>query len=293
MNGHRLLAECQLQSGDIVHFADLEFHVGERRLPSQEKMYAATVPVTKGDFDSGKYREFREMLATKTVEIVFQPLVKLNDLSILGYESLGRGVIDNEVITAPQLFVMAETVGLPAQLSRLLREKGTEVAEGFSADTQIFVNTHPAELKDVSTLLDSLTQLRQHYAHRPIVLEIHESAATGPVDLQQLRDRLVELNINVAFDDFGVGQARLVELSEAAPQYLKFDASLIHNIHRASKKRCEMLKTLVHMAIDLDIIAVAEGIEKQAEADLCKDLGFEYGQGFLFGYPLAIEDIDR
>jgi len=291
VNGQRIESEQVLHPGDIVHFADLEFRLDERQLGSQENMFAETLPITKDDLQSGKYREFRDMLASRKLQVVFQPLVNLQNASLLGYESLGRGLLDGHSILAQDLFAMAETLGIPAELSRLLREQGASTATLFANELPIFVNTHPAELNDFESLIASLQQLRENFPLRHIVLEIHESAVTDLEKLQLLRIRLKELNMGIAFDDFGVGQARLIELSDAAPHYLKFDESLIRNIHRASKQRRDLVKTLVHLALSMNIIPIAEGIEKQQEAEICQELGFIYGQGFHLGRPVPVEEL--
>lgn len=95
--------------------------------------------------------------------------------------------------------------------------------------------------------------------------------------------------MSLAFDDFGAGQARLTELVEVHPEYLKFDMSLIRSIDQAPKDKVQMVRSLVHMAADLGIIPLAEGVETQGERDACVDIGFQLGQGYLFGKPVPIK----
>ncbi len=100
-----------------------------------------------------------------------------------------------------------------------------------------------------------------------------------------LRDQLNDLDIKLAYDDFGQGEARIVYLAEVPPDFLKFDISLITNIDKASDKRQQMLGALVQMVKDLGITTLAEGIETPAEATVCETLGIELGQGYFFGRP--------
>ena len=118
-----------------------------------------------------------------------------------------------------------------------------------------------------------------------LVLEIHEKSVTDPLRLQSLYSAMQDLDIGLAYDDFGAGQARLAELIEAHPDYVKFDISLIRKINTADEKRRRMTETLVRMVRDLDIRSLAEGIETAEEAEACKDVGFELAQGFYFGRP--------
>jgi EAL domain-containing protein (putative c-di-GMP-specific phosphodiesterase class I) len=130
--------------------------------------------------------------------------------------------------------------------------------------------------------------LRQLNTRQSLTLEIHEAAVAKPALMKELRNELRQLNIGLAFDDFGAGQARLAELFEVVPDYLKFDMSLIRNIHEASAEQIEMVKSLVHMVRHMNIVPLAEGVESTAERDVCMELGFELAQGYLFGKPVPL-----
>ena len=93
-----------------------------------------------------------------------------------------------------------------------------EIANRFPNDLNIFVNTHPAELADAN-LKESLQEMRRANPGRRITLEIHEGAITSANMIRELRAVLNDLRIELAFDDFGAGQARLVELGEVRPDY--------------------------------------------------------------------------
>jgi EAL domain-containing protein (putative c-di-GMP-specific phosphodiesterase class I) len=67
------------------------------------------------------------------------------------------------------------------------------------------------------------------------------------------------------------------------PDYLKFDIELVHEIDHASPERQKMLASLVGIVRDLGIASLAEGVETQAEHDICRQMGFDFGQGFLYG----------
>ena len=98
-----------------------------------------------------------------------------------------------------------------------------------------------------------------------MTLEIHEAAVTKPALMKELRNELRQLNIGLAFDDFGAGQARLGELFDVLPDYLKFDMSLIRNIDKASVEQIEMVRSLVQMVRHMNIVPLAEGIESTSE----------------------------
>ena len=109
--------------------------------------------------------------------------------------------------------------------------------------------------------------------------------------MRELRASLTALDIQLAYDDFGAGQARLNELTEVPPDILKFDMILVHNIDKVSSDRQQMIAALVNMVRKLGITPLAEGVETAAEANMCIELGFELAQGYHFGRPVPMSKI--
>jgi EAL domain-containing protein (putative c-di-GMP-specific phosphodiesterase class I) len=136
----------------------------------------------------------------------------------------------------------------------------------------------------------SLRELRELAPDTQIVLEIHEGAVADIAQMRELHAALEAMNILLAYDDFGAGQARLVELVEVPPAYLKFDLKLVHDIHHATNERQRMLASLVQMVRDLGIAALAEGVETSEEHEICRQMGFQFAQGFYFGHPALPKD---
>ena len=118
-----------------------------------------------------------------------------------------------------------------------------------------------------------------------ITVEISEKAITDVKQMASLKSRLGEIDIELAYDDFGSGQARFLELAEVPPHVLKFDAVLVRDIHRRPKSLYKVVQTLVAMASDLGIQTLAEGIENAEEAEVCAQVGFRFAQGYHFGRP--------
>ena len=175
--------------------------------------------------------------------------------------------------------------GLEQTLSAAFRNKGVEEGADFPDNPALFINSHPAELNDSKALLTSLTELRVRHPQQNLTLEIHESAVADISALQSLSADLATLDIGIAFDDFGTGQARLLELTDVSPEFVKFDRVWVKNLHRATQRRLEMVETLTSMVTNMEIATIAEGIESEEEAEACRKLGFDYAQGYHFGRP--------
>ena len=84
---------------------------------------------------------------------------------------------------------------------------------------------------------------------------------TRPAQIAELRALLLERNIALAYDDFGAGQARLLQLAEAPPHYLKFDQRFISGLDQAPPAKRRLLQSLLSLARELLVKTVAEGIE--------------------------------
>ena len=163
------------------------------------------------------------------------------------------------------MFDTAAQLDRENDLSEASRVAGVTNSLDMPAEQTLFLNTHPTELQG-DRLIRSLEELREGAPHQSLSLEIHEAAVTDLSATAKLRRQLNDLNIELAYDDFCAGQARMLDLVEVPPDVLKFDISLIRNINNASPKRHTMVRTLVEMVRDFGISPLAEGIETSAEA---------------------------
>ena len=189
------------------------------------------------------------------------------------------------------MFQAASQLNLESELSRLCRKVGMEASAELEEPTEIFLNTHPTEMKDMAILRLSLQELRDSCPDAKITLEIHEAAVTSSIVMRDFKAVLDDLQIRLAYDDFGAGQARLIELIEVPPHVLKFDLGLIRGIDHAPPQQQQMLASLVRMVHDLGIFSLAEGMETEGEAETCQQLGFDLSQGFYYGAPLPVHEL--
>lgn len=284
LNGRRLDSEARLEEGDLLRFANQEFRLGRQQ--AVNPLGGQTISLSSEDFEPrllGQGRALEEMLRNREVLAFFQPLVSLPDQRVFGFEHLGRGRLEGEVTSPGKLFSIAEAVGLEARLNRLLREVGFEEAARLPPDCKLFINTHPRELEDVAALVASLESCRGVAPELDLVVEIHETAVTDLAVFRHLRQELGARGVDIAFDDFGTGQARLVELADATPRYLKFDVVWLSE--GAGARRGALLQSLLGLAKDLGIETVLEGVETADQAQKAGLYGFDYAQGYFYGRP--------
>jgi EAL domain-containing protein (putative c-di-GMP-specific phosphodiesterase class I) len=236
--------------------------------------------------------KMRQLIRHRHVIPHFQPLLRFSDAVEVGYEILGRIHADGLPSNPTELLELAKCLDCAAELSSLFREVGVAMGEHIPGTPLLFVNSCDFEINDTDHLLASMQRIRDIAPSGRIVLEINEKAAAETNNLVLIRDALKGMDMGLAFDDFGVGQTRLVELSNAPPDYLKFDISLIQKIHLAPKRLHQMVSTFIKASHDLGILTIAEGIECAEEARVCRDLGFDLGQGYFLGRPAAIDQLE-
>jgi EAL domain-containing protein (putative c-di-GMP-specific phosphodiesterase class I) len=284
LNGQPV-TNAQLHDGDVLHFGDVEFRLvqgGAEPSPRHDETSSL-----KGHW---RPREIRELLLERAVTTCFQPIVYLPFGHVAAYEALGRGRHPGLPEGAVRLFETAAQVGPEAQteLSRLFRRTAVEQARDRVEPPVLFLNTHPGELGQPG-LVESIEEIRAIAPDLRLVLEIHESGLALANVIRSLRARLSDLDVGLAYDDFGAGQARLFELAEAPPHYLKFDRVLIKGLDHAPESRQRLVAALVAAAHELLVQTVAEGVETAAEAEACVRAGFTHAQGYYFGRPAPMD----
>ena len=277
VNGRRV-SECVLSNADLVQFGDRVFRFGQ---PTVED-YGMTMEGGALPF-AAALLQFGDLMEGRGVLPHFQPIVSLPDGQIQGYEMLARSRFD-ELRSPAAMFDTAARLGQECALSELMREAGVKVAMTSSHCGNLFLNTHPREI-GTSRFTDSLALLRGMFPDIQLTIEIHEAAVTDVSMMRSLRAVLTEHRMGLAYDDFGAGQARIDELSEIPPDFLKFDIKLVRGLDQASETRKRMVGALVKLVADLGICPLAEGIETIGEAEICGELGFELAQGYFFGRP--------
>ena len=279
INGERINDEFRVGAGDLVQFARTVFRVtvasSNRQTQTVDNEDAADRALALIQFD--------KLVTDRAVVPHYQAIVKTDTRDVIGYEVLSRSRLFG-LRTPDAMFSAAAVLDLEAELSRILRYEGVKAAD-IPGDPLLFVNTHPAELLEPALLEFSIRELIQMAPPDRLVLEIHEKSVTCVSQMRDLQEALCDLGVKLAYDDFGAGQARLLELVEVPPDYLKFDIGLVRDIDTASSSRQKMLATLVGTARELDVATLAEGVETEGELQVCTDVGFDYIQGFVFSKP--------
>lgn len=282
VNGKPVRGAEAIKLGDLIQFADAAFRLaldvaGSDSLTVSDAEHACSQALS--------LMQFERLMSEQAVTPFFQPIITLENIQLVGYEVLGRSRLFG-LNTPRDMFLAASQLDLESELSAMLRLSGLQFGMKIPHAPNLFLNTHPAELVTCG-LLKSLRHIRELYPEQPITLEVHEAAATDATMMKKLREELNALRMQLAYDDFGAGQSRLVELMAVSPDVVKFDMTLIRDINLAPPRQQQMLASLVRMVREMGIQALAEGVETEAEHLVCRELGFQLGQGYFYGRPAS------
>ena len=289
VNGKRITNDTLLAEGDLIEFGDAFFRIvasfGEVREERTSPLIGKTAFFHDSDNNRGP-RSLQLLLRDENLLPCFQGIHCLKTGLTRGYEYLARANYPG-IESAGLLFEQARRASREVELSMLCRKKAMEFSVRLDPAMPVFLNTHPVEPM-IETVVPQMREIREQYPQRKIVLEIHEAAITEPVLVRELRRQLNDFDVRLAFDDFGRGQARIRELICAPSDYIKFDSALIRDLQHVSPEQFRFFRSIIQGIKGEGAITVAEGVETEVMAEVCRDIGFDLVQGFLFSRPTLL-----
>lgn len=287
VNGRRISNDTLLAQGDWIEIGDVHLRVdsGEFETPASPFGYHKTQFFDQHDLELAN-RGLMTLMERRELQPCFQPIHDLHGGDVFGYEFLARSQVDG-VATPGEMFAAAERSGREVELSMLCREQGVEHSVGLPSKLPLFLNTHPHE-KLVEDVVPQMADLRKVQPGRPLVLEIHEGAITEPGLVRTLRAELREIGVQLAFDDFGAGQARIRELICAPSDYIKFDAAFVRDLQEVSGDQVAFFRSIIDGVRKEGARTVAEGIETAQMVELCREIGFDLVQGYAMSRPMMM-----
>lgn len=219
------------------------------------------------------------------MRMAFQPVVDTDSKTILFYESLIRMVDENgKIVPADQFIPSLEELGMMRMLDVFSLHCAVRELVQFP-DISISVNVSNLSLVDAGWLRAAVSLMggKPSVASR-LIVEITESSVMDDIDAAvRIVRTLKDLGCQIALDDFGAGQTSFRQLKMLEVDIVKIDKSYIRNINEPVNQM--FVKSLLELASGLSLQAVAEGAETESEAELLRDLGLRYMQGFAFGFP--------
>jgi EAL domain-containing protein (putative c-di-GMP-specific phosphodiesterase class I) len=240
--------------------------------------------------------DLRKGIDRGELEVHYQPLVSIDELTIVGAEALVRWRHPRHGLVAPDRFIpLAEETGLILPLGRYVLEQACvqicAIRDRLGLDMPISVNLSPRQFQQTSLLGDVATVL--DVAGLPSDLLTFEITETMVMDdlagAREVMKKLNRLGVRLAIDDFGTGHSSLGYLKQFPVHEVKVDRLFVNGV-ASDPVDTAIVRAVVDLANAMQIAAVAEGVETLDQLAGLRMLGCHVGQGYYFAKPLPQAD---
>lgn len=241
--------------------------------------------------------DLRSALSKGEFWIAYQPIVELKTGRTYKAEALMRWQHPERGLVSPAEFIpIAESSGVILEIGDwIFREAAKQAVrwrQSLHPQFQISVNKSPVQFHNEERLHQSWFDFLKGIGlpGDSMVVEITEGLlldASPGVNAQLLSLR--DAGVGVSLDDFGTGYSSLSYLQQYDIDYLKIDQSFVRRLSPISKDLA-LCKAIISMAHELGMKVIAEGVETSSQRDLLTAAGCDFGQGYLFAKPMAVDD---
>jgi diguanylate cyclase (GGDEF)-like protein len=225
--------------------------------------------------------------------LVYQPIVNADTGAVFGIEALVRWRVGAEEIPAPEIIALAEATGQVGALGRWILDRSfSDYAALGRDDLKLHVNLSPDQVLD-SELVDHLVeaQREQNVSPRSVCLELTERTFTAdPAPAYEALRRARDIGFRLAIDDFGVDHASMTNLLHVPVDWLKIDRSFVAEVHDNERVQ-RLVRSQIAVATCMQVGLIAEGVERQEQAEWLRDAGCVLQQGFLYAHPMEATDL--
>ena len=297
VNG-RQIDESPINDGDILLVADVEltFLAGRRQMTNTAVTQAIDFSPAVDRTGTGpvaiirEVRRFHEALTHRCMSNLFQPIGALEGGQILGYEAVDQSDHPEDGWIKARKALLATECRLTSRVRQLRRMLAAEESLGFPAGMSVFLEVHSSEIGD-DRLLESLLDLRKaiRREHR-MVVEIPDNAVSDTSYFGRFHDRLAEAGMGIAYHDFIGGPSHLIRHRAVSPDFVKLAPSLVPSVEGNGHDR-RQLQAIVQAGQELGCQVIATAIDSEKDADICRDLGCQFGQGDYLGSAKPIGDL--
>ncbi|WP_422774002.1 putative bifunctional diguanylate cyclase/phosphodiesterase [Plantactinospora sp. WMMC1484] len=251
--------------------------------------------------------ELRRALDNNEFQVVYQPILRLDDNRVIGVEALVRWHHPARGVVSPAEFIpAAERTGLIVPLGRfVLRETCRQAAAwssefGSDALQEAGLNVSARQLHDPDFVSDVTAALADSgLPAERLVLEVTESAVLRGQQVSRTLCELDGMGIRLSLDDFGTGESSLSLLRAFPAAIVKLDKSFVDGIEiddgqaAAADARQAVARAVLQLAHAFGLDTVAEGIENGDQAAVLRELGYTHGQGYHLARPTTAQGVSR
>lgn len=289
--GYAIAGGTGLTPSEIVRRADIAMYQAKNAAEREAVLYNSTMET--GALEKKQIEtSLRRAIEVGELKVFYQPVVRANDLSVVGVEALVRWTSKELGSVSPAVFVpIAEETGLIHDLGRFVMDKVCQDALKWPM-LRMAVNLSPVQLRDPdfeSELLETV----ERYGLSPsrFELELTEGIlVNNPTIAKRKLDKLKAMGFTLSLDDFGTGFSSIGYLRQFPFDVLKVDRSFVRDIGLNATANA-LIQSLVSLGDAMDLSVIAEGIENEDQLKLLRLVQCEYLQGFMIARPAPAEQI--
>jgi diguanylate cyclase (GGDEF)-like protein len=302
----QLAVSCGLASYDVLSTAPspaellraADLAMREARRAGRNRVEVCTAElIATADERLAISHDLRQALAEQGLGVCYQPLVNIEDRSLIGFEALVRWRHPVHGQVSPARFVpVAEEFGLITELGRVVLSTATaqvqQWANAVGLPLTVHVNVSAQDLAS-DGFVETVARCLAASAMNPpqLVLELTESEVIDDLDVAHEKLRALHaLGVRIAVDDFGLGHAGLSYLQTLPVDILKVEHPVTEDPD--APRADDMLRGVIAFGRALDLQVFGEGIEDEEQRAWLLEQGCTVGQGYLFARPLTPEDAD-
>ena len=285
-----------MTTAGLLRDADIAMYEAKRAGKSQIKIFDPAMRLT-----ATRHLEFRSDLGSAIerdqLRLVFQPMVDLRTHRVVGAESLLRWEHPTRGPIAPSEFIpIAERAGLIVPIGKWVVDQSIKAASQWQGrgSQRVSINVSALQIRSPEFVEQVRRSLEVHGLDPSlVVLEITETMLVEEIEsasnnLAPLRD----LGVLIAIDDFGTGYCSLSYLQQFPVDIVKIDRQFIDELDE-KPRNMSLAKMILQLTAGLEVISIAEGIERPAQLRTLQALGCDIGQGYLLSGPLEAEELQR
>lgn len=282
---------------ELIRFADMALSISKRS-PGNAIEFFRSEHDEEAKRDMSIFNQITSALQNEEFEVYLQPKVQLDTREIISLEALARWKSPKLGFVPPDVFIpMAENLGRICELDMLLLKKvlmwhQERKAKGLRL-YQVAVNISTAHFFE-ERFVNEVLGLIKTSGIDPEYIRLELTESIGVVDFEVAKEKfktLKEAGVESSIDDFGVGFSSLSYLHQLPVTELKIDRSFMFNINDPGN--AATVRTIIQLSNNLDMVAIAEGIEEEEQIAILQAMGCKFGQGFYFYRPMDLDSANK
>ncbi len=283
-----------VEKDDLVHSSDLALYAAKNGGRGQFRFYSADL---KDEAEERRLLEddMREALASEQLQLHYQPVVRVDDHMVIGFEGLMRWEHPERGNVSPGLFIsIAEESNLINMIGEWALHRACRDAMNWPKSVRVAVNVSAKQFTNPG-FVDIVTDVLATSGIEPdrLELELTESVFMGDSEAtDETFKALKQLGVRLALDDFGTGYSSLSYLRSAPFDKLKVDKSFVDTCTQTDQNSAKIIAAIIGLSDALGMETTVEGVEAFDQFNLVCSKGAKFIQGWIYSKALRLEEIE-